>query len=97
MCAVLTFFFFYGFGVLVKLNLLHMEQGDETMARMTSARQGSVQQHRSMTQVTTNQPNVQPAPTAVVTEANLPLLVGRRENPMLMVIEKCPKFGITLT
>jgi hypothetical protein len=50
-----------------------------------------------MTQVTTNQPNVQPAPTAVVTEANLPLLVGRRENPMLMVIEKGLKFGITLT
>ncbi|WJX68494.1 hypothetical protein P8452_52857 [Trifolium repens] len=30
-----------------KLKLLQMEQGDETMARMTSARQGYVQQHRS--------------------------------------------------
>jgi hypothetical protein len=38
--------FFFGFGVLGKLKLLQMEQGDETMARMTSARQGSLQQHR---------------------------------------------------
>ncbi|WJX41118.1 hypothetical protein P8452_28521 [Trifolium repens] len=34
-----------------KLKLLQMEQGDETMARMTSARQGSVQQHRSSLQL----------------------------------------------
>ncbi|WJX61061.1 hypothetical protein P8452_46195 [Trifolium repens] len=58
-----------------------MEQGDETMARMTSARQGSVQQHRSMPQVTTNQPNVQPAPTAVVTEANLPPTGRKKRKP----------------
>ncbi|WJX82270.1 hypothetical protein P8452_75315 [Trifolium repens] len=37
--------------VLGKLKLLQMEQGDETMARMTSARQGSVQQHRSSLQL----------------------------------------------
>ncbi|WJX19668.1 hypothetical protein P8452_09322 [Trifolium repens] len=39
--------FFSTLKVLSKLKLLQMEQGDETMARMTSSRQGSVQQHRS--------------------------------------------------
>ncbi|WJX50607.1 hypothetical protein P8452_36883 [Trifolium repens] len=39
--------FFSTLKVLGKLKLLQMEQGDETMARMTSSRQGSVQQHRS--------------------------------------------------